>query len=137
MRWACDKPVVSGLAIYNFDAPSISPNSVRYVSLSNALAYCKWVGRKLPTVAEYDAYASGLPRQQGPLRNLEYVPSPDGDRGRPEELLDGLAEWTADGRTYGTPFDRFDVVVNDQAPFGLVEEPVANGTAHTGFRCID
>lgn len=75
----------------------LEPNhAVCNVSWYEALAYCSWAGRRLPTEAEWDMAAAGHPNG-GPKRRF-----PWGDSGGDTTIanLDGLRGGTVDARAF-------------------------------------
>jgi len=141
VRWSCPVPVASVQSPYALNRRS-PDEPVLYVSHEAAHKYCTWIGRRLPSAREFDLASTFTYRAGGldiPKFSEVRRPDPLGDRGMPQELLDGLSEWTASGEIYGTPPTAAPVIAHqnrDGTITGRQEHPSGNGDQYIGFRCV-
>ncbi|MGQ9368106.1 ergothioneine biosynthesis protein EgtB [Azospirillum sp. ST 5-10] len=79
------------------EVPVADDAPVCHVSLYEADAFARWAGARLPTEAEWEVAAAGLPAVGNTLGRGHLHPVPDAaaDDGRPVQMFGDVWEWTA------------------------------------------
>lgn len=78
-----------GLRELNLDAP------VAHVSYFEADAFARWYGARLPSEAEWEAWAQQFPVRGNFADSLLWRPEPSGDIHEPVQIYGDVWEWTA------------------------------------------
>jgi ergothioneine biosynthesis protein EgtB len=79
---------IAGMRPLNLDQP------VCHVSFYEADAYARWANKRLPTEAEWEVAATGVPVQGNLLESGYLQPMPTAGRTRPDQLFGDVWEWT-------------------------------------------
>lgn len=79
---------LAGMRPLNIDEP------VCHVSFYEADAYARWANKRLPTEAEWEVAAAGIPIQGNLVESGYLHPMPTSNRTRPDQLFGDVWEWT-------------------------------------------